>query len=357
MKILTIINSLGTGGAEKLVADMLPYFKEQGHSVDLLLLVKDTNSLFSAQIEEVGINIIYSPHPIYSFKNILFIRRILKQYDIAHVHLFPAQYWSALSFSSTPTIVTEHCTTNKRRKNKLFWPIERLTYGRYDRIVTISDKALISLKKWLRIHSDRYEIIYNGIKLDKFANAVPAILDEFSPNSKKIVMVGRFNPTKDQPTAIKAMALLPDHYHLLLIGDGKLRVECENLANQLGVSGKVHFMGKRANIPELLKACDLNLISSHSEGLSISSLEALSSGRPLITSDVNGLREINSGVGLLFEDSNHKELAEKIELILTDKNLYEDIVAKSLKKVSNYDIKHTVTKHLKLYQDVLNQKS
>lgn len=353
MKILTIINSLGTGGAEKLIADMLPHFKEKGHTSDLLLLSNDVNSIFTPQVERMGIKIIYSPHSMYSFKNILFIRRLLKGYDIGHVHLFPAQYWTALTFCSTPIVITEHCTTNRRRSNIFFWPIERITYGRFKKIVTISEKAQATLKSWLKLSKNKFQVIHNGINLDVFYNAKSKMIEGIPINSKKVIMIGRFNPTKDQPTAIKAMSLLPDNYHLLLVGDGTLKEDCEELSKRINVSDRVHFLGKRSDIPELLKSCDLNLISSHSEGLSISSLEALASGKPLICSNVPGLREINSDIGLMFEDNNFKELSEQIHRIINDKELYNKVVEKSLEKVASYSILKTAENHIELYQSIL----
>ncbi|MAO18611.1 MAG: glycosyl transferase, partial [Muricauda sp.] len=198
-------------------------------------------------------------------------------------------------------------------------------------------------------------VINNGIDLDTFYNAKSKSIVGIPNDSIKIIMIGRFNPTKDQPTAIKAMSLLPDNYHLILVGDGSLKNDCIRLSEKIKVSERVHFLGKRSDIAELLKSCDLNLISSHSEGLSISSLEALASGKPLICSDVPGLREINTNIGLLFEDNNFKELAKQILRIINDNELYNKVVENSLKKVASYSIKQTAEQHINLYHKILNK--
>ncbi len=351
MKLLYIINSLGTGGAEKLITDMLPLIKKKGIVIELLILNK-VASIFINKIEENNIKIHYSPHKLYSLKNIFFLRKFVRQYNIVHVHLFPAQYWLALTFSKTPIIVTEHCTTNRRRK-PVFKLLERFTYSQFDRIITISDKSDSAIKKWLGFPNVKFTIIENGINLETFYNAPKIVIKEVPLGTQKIIMVGRFNPTKDQPTAIKAMPFLPEKVHLLLVGEGNLKIDCENLAKELNVHKRVHFLGLRNDVPALLKSCDINLISSHSEGLSISSLEALASGKPLVTSDVNGLREINEGVGFSFEDANFQELAAKVNLLLNDKEKYDDVVRKSLNKVMEYDISLTVDKHLKVYDEIL----
>ncbi|MBP6557735.1 MAG: glycosyltransferase [Flavobacterium sp.] len=353
MKLLYIINSLGTGGAEKLIADMLPIVKAKGIEVELLLLRK-VESIFMKPLEEAGIKVHYSPNSLYSLKNIFFISRFCKRFDLVHVHLFPSQYWAALAFSKVPMIVTEHCTTNKRREKGIYRPIEKLTYGQYKKIISISQKAEDSLKQWLGFPNERFMVIENGINLETFYNAKPKAIENIPADVKKIIMVGRFNATKDHPTAIKAMTHLSDNIHLLLVGEGNLKTDCMALAKTLNVDHKVHFLGLRSDVAELLKSCDINLISSHSEGLSISSLECLASGKPLVTSNVNGLREINQNAGLLFEDNNHQELADRINELLSDTAFYEMVVQRCLNRVKDFDIQKTVDKHLELYNQVLN---
>ncbi len=352
MKLLYIINSLGTGGAEKLLVDMIPIVEKKGIQVELLILQK-TNSFFEQEVVQSNIKIHYSSNSLYSPKNILLIRNLAKKFDLVHVHLFPSQYWAAFSFSKTPMIITEHCTTNKRRK-KVYQLIERLTYGRYEKIISISQKADDSIQKWLGFSKNKFAMIENGINLETFNNALPITIETIPPHCKKIIMVGRFNATKDQPTAIKAMSVLQENVHLLLVGDGNLRNSCEELAKTLKVDHRVHFLGLRKDVPQLLKSCDINLISSHSEGLSISSLECLASGKPLITSDVNGLREVNKGAGLLFEDTNFHELANCVNQLLGDVDFYNLVSKRGLQRAMEYNINRTVDQHVKLYNQLVN---
>ncbi|MBD3583454.1 glycosyltransferase [Flavobacterium selenitireducens] len=352
MRILYVLNSLGTGGAEKLVADMLPLLQNKGVEVELLLLRK-VDSIFIKPLEDAKIKIHYSPFGLYSLKNIGFIKKKSSDFDLVHVHLFPAQYLASVAFSKTPMVMTEHCTTNKRRSKAFYRPIEKFSYGKYRKIISISHKADEAIKKWLGFPTQKFDVIENGINLETFYNAKPKAIPEVPDNAKKIIMVGRFNATKDHPTAIKAMALLPEDVHLLLVGEGNLKQDCIELAASLKVDHKVHFLGLRSDVAELLKSCDINLISSHSEGLSISSLECLASGKPLVTSNVNGLREINEGAGLLFEDNNSGQLADCVTKLLSDKAFYDEVVSRCLERVKQYDIQKTVEKHITVYNQVL----
>lgn len=352
MRVLYVLNSLGTGGAEKLVADMLPLLKDKGIEVELLLLRK-VDSIFIKPLESAKIKVHYSPFGLYSLKNIGFIRKMSKDFDLVHVHLFPAQYLASVAFSKTPMIVTEHCTTNKRRSKPFYRPIEKFSYGKYKKIISISQKADDAIKKWLGFPKAKFDVIENGINLETFYSAKPKPIPEVPAGVSKIIMVGRFNATKDHPTAIRAMALLPEDVHLLLVGEGNLKQDCIALAMDLKVDQKVHFLGLRSDVAELLKSCDINLISSHSEGLSISSLECLASGRPLVTSNVNGLREINQDAGLMFEDNNSEQLAECVSKLLSDKPFYDEVVRRCLERVRQYDIVKTVDRHISVYNQVL----
>ncbi len=98
MRVLQIINSLGTGGAEKLLLDTIPLYRAQGIEMDVLLLW-DNDTMFTRELQKMNcckIHIIKKSNRIQDIYNpfaIFKIAKLLKQYDLAHVHLFPAQYY------------------------------------------------------------------------------------------------------------------------------------------------------------------------------------------------------------------------------------------------------------------------
>ena len=111
-------------------------------------------------------------------------------------------------------------------------------------------------------------------------------------------MVARFSEQKDQPTLIKAIKELPENVHLLLIGEGTLKQKNENLAKEIGVSDKVHFLGFRNDVERILKTVDIVVLSSNWEGFGLAAAEGMAAGKPVIASKVEGLREIVDGYGL-----------------------------------------------------------
>jgi glycosyltransferase involved in cell wall biosynthesis len=361
MRILHIINSLGTGGAEKLLIDSLPIMYENGVAVDLYLL-KSGNFPFENVLRKSKINIENSD--LKSFYNPLHIFRIiplLKKYDIIHVHLFPALYWVALAkwmtFSKTKLIFTEHNTTNRRVDKWYFKYFDSFIYSRYTKIVAISGKVNDMLFNKMKINKSKVVLIKNGINLDTIKNALPIskteIDNSLNDNSKIIIQVSRFQPQKDQKTLIKAMKFLPEHLVLLLVGDGELKLSCQELVYQLNLNDRVFFLGLRMDVPQLLKSADMVVLSSHYEGLSLASIEALASGKPFIASNVPGLQEVVVDAGLLFAENNENELATHLNNLLNDENYYNEIVNKCLLKSKEFDINKMVYDEIELYKSLI----
>lgn len=94
-------------------------------------------------------------------------------------------------------------------------------------------------------------------------------------------------------------------------------------------------------------------MSSHWEGLSLSSLEGMSSGKPFIASDVDGLHEVVNGYGILFPEGNDKVLSEIILKLMSDKTLYTNIAQKCQKRAEEFDIEKTTSSYLTIYPNKL----
>ena len=132
MKLLHIIASLEIGGAQRLLSDLIPIQKKQGLTVNLLVNFKVENN-FAKKITDAGVEIIsLDEYNLYKLSNVLKIRKIIKHYDVVHVHLFPSIYWVAIAAVglNVKLVYTEHSTTNKRRDKVFFRPRNRKPMGR-----------------------------------------------------------------------------------------------------------------------------------------------------------------------------------------------------------------------------------
>jgi glycosyltransferase involved in cell wall biosynthesis len=357
MRVLQVITSLGTGGAEKLLVDSIPLYKAKGIDMDLLLL-NGTETPFLQILKEKNITIhILSTGSIKTVYNPLHILRIipyLRKYDIIHVHLFPTLYWVALakllSFSKTKLIFTEHNTQNRRIGKKSGRILDKFIYLRYNIIVSITKEVDTIMKAHLLLSEDKFKIINNGIDLSCFVNFTNMKKCPMDKLKIIIIQVSAFRGQKDQATVIRALQYIPQNVKLLLVGDGENRSKCEELVKELDLSGRVHFLGIRMDIPSLLKSADIVVLSSHYEGLSLSSIEGMASGKPFIASDVPGLRDIVNGAGLLFPAGNEKVLAEQINILLSDRELYEKVAKDCLIRSKEYDINKMVEQYIEIYK-------
>jgi len=360
MKILHVITSLRTGGAERLLVDLLPRLRDRGHNVGVLLF-DGTCTPFVRQLESAGVAVhsiglgrkaMHNPWLIFRLRD--FLKH--HDYDVIHTHNTPCQLLVAAVAGRSTLVTTEHNTTNRRRSWRWYRAVDRWMYGKYRRIICVSDATRLNLETTLRDKdiAGRMTVISNGIDISLFAKARPnEMLRKRYAGYHLVVMVAAFRQQKDQPTVIRAMASLPDTYRLLLVGDGERRAECETLVASLGLANKVSFAGVRADVPAILATADVVVLSSAYEGLALSSLEALASGRPFIASDVDGLRDIAGEAGLLFPLHDHERLTALIRRCCEDKSFAASVAQRGRDCSLRYDIGRMVGGYERLYSEIV----
>lgn len=352
MKILHVITSLRTGGAEKLMVDLLPRLRDLGNDVELLLF-DGTLTPFYEDLRNMGIKIYHLAigGNVYNPLNIFRLRKYLKNYDIIHTHNTACQFYTPilkmLSQAKCKLFTTEHNTFNRRR-NIFGWKyIDKFIYSQYKTIISISEKATGNLIAFI---GNKYTIrtIENGVDLSAF-NYLSS--PDFNSKDKIVTMIAGFRKQKDQDTLIKAISLLPQEYKLWLVGDGERRFVLENLVTELNLSNRVKFCGIRSDIPQILEKSHIVVLSSHWEGLSLSSVEGMASGRPFIASDVNGLREVVGGYGILFSHQDATALANEIKSLCENENKYNQVALACQEKANEYDINIMAEKYNQLYHE------
>jgi glycosyltransferase involved in cell wall biosynthesis len=363
MKILHVITSLRTGGAEKLMVDLLPKFQNRGIDVELLVF-DGIRTPFYEQLESSGVRVIAirTGGSVYDLRNILYLRKCIDKFDIIHTHntspqLFTA-FAKAIKFGKGPILVTtEHNTTNRRRNKPYLKFGDVWMYKQYSKVICISKQAEKNLRNYLKEDSDKICTVFNGIEVSRYSN----LLEDRRNNgdSVNITMVSAFRDQKDQKTLIKALALLPSKFFLKFVGGGneQLIQDCKNLVQQLNLSERVSFTGIRTDIPEQLSQADIVVLSSHYEGLSLSSLEGMASGRPFVASDVDGLHEIVAGYGLLFPHEDAKALSEVLLQLGRDKKYAIEVANKCVERAKQFDISIMADQYMDIYNDLLKDTS
>lgn len=354
MKILHVITSMAVGGAEALVCQLAPLFRDRGHDVEVALF-DGSDTVLTQRLDQAGIKIhrFSRGGSVYNPMHIVRLARLMRKFDIVHTHNTSPQFFAAIAgvLCSVVLCTTEHTTSNRRRGSKWCVPIDRWMYGSYDKVICISRRAEENLREFIGSESDRICTINNGIDLRRISSATP--IKDFKPaGTKAIVMVAGFRWEKDQDTLIRAMALLPEKFHLYLVGQGVRMSECEALAGSEGVAGRVHFLGLRTDVPDILASCDYAVMSSHFEGLSLSSVEGMAAGIPMLASDVDGLREVVGGAGILFGHADPESFAKEILKLDNDPEYYGMVAKRCLQKSRDYDINHMADSYCKIYSEI-----
>jgi len=351
MKVLHVKSTMAIGGAERLMTEMLPLMKKE---IEVELLINEkSDSEFYRKLESEGIKIHSLNYPkLYSPLNVFRIVRWLRQYDLVHVHLFPSLYFVAVAnfFIRKPLIYTEHSTYNKRRDKWYLRPIEKWIYSRYQRIISISEKTNNNLKQWIKAKSDdkRFVIINNGIDLTKFF-----ICRHTVAYPHTLIMIARFSPAKDQATIIKALTLLSDNVHLILVGDGVNRKKCEQMAVEIGVGERVHFTGQQADVIQWIEKADIGIQSSNWEGFGLTAVEMMAGGLPVIATEVDGLKQVVEGAGELFKVGDYHQLAKIIKHLISDESYYHEVQRRCTERVALYDIKRMTDEYINIYKRIL----
>lgn len=383
MRILQVITSLLTGGAEHIVVQLAERLSLQAGMHCDICVFDGEETPFCREIEQWNeehaaegiepIRIIRLGKGFYNISYIWQLARLMRHYDIVHTHNSSPQLFVACAkvlcsvVHSTGTVLctTEHTTSNRKRSWKWYAPIESWMYSRYDHIVCISKIAEDKLReymggKWLDTASPYYarvSTINNGVDVDKIFSAQPdADLLKLKGPRKAIVMVAGFREAKDQDTLVRAMARLDkQRYEVWLVGIGDRQAGVEALADRLGVSANVRFLGLRMDVPNVLRAADIVVMASHWEGLSLSNVEGMSAGKPFIASDVNGLREVTKGYGLLFPESDDEALAGEIQRLADDPVYYQSVADRCYRRAKEYDINDMTAKYSEIYRMVVHE--
>ncbi len=362
MKILHVITSLAMGGAEKLMVDLLPRLRDKGLEVELAIFDGQITPFYE-QLQHEGI-LIHRFMPgggsVYNPVNLWKLIRLIRQghYDIVHTHNTAPQLFAAIGsvLCSVVLVTTEHTTSNRRRGWRWYAVVDRWMYNRYRKVICISQKAEENLRAYIGHSKADICTINNGVDVAKYANATASPeLEAIAPGSRKIIMVAGFRWEKDQTTLIKSLGYLPEKFHLFLVGGGARRPELETLVKIENLIDRVHFLGLRSDVPQLLHASDYVVMSSHFEGLSLSSVEGMSVGKPFLASDVDGLREVVQGAGILFPHQDAKSLADVIMELDADENKYNSIVNACNERAKQFDISKMVAAYDQCYKKIFKK--
>ena len=318
MRIVHVINGLGTGGAEMLVVDLAAAMQRHGHEVRVACLA-DVGGVPRDRAVELGVDVRVLGAHRFDPRLPFALAGVARGADVVHAHLFPAFYWAALTPLKAPVLFTEHSTWNRRMDSQLFAMVDRAVYRRLERVVAISEGTATNLAKQLGQEPSAYPVVLNGIS-DGLLEGPAAELPE--GRRRMIIVASLENRRKDISRAVRTVAEVPG-VSLSVVGEGPDRGEVEALIGELGVGDRVELLGRRGDVPVLLREHDLFLSTSRVEGFGLAAAEAMAVGLPVVAPAIPGISEVVSdGVsGLLFDPGDVGEPARSVSRVFGDRGL------------------------------------
>ncbi|MGD9030931.1 MAG: glycosyltransferase family 4 protein [Anaerolineae bacterium] len=361
------------GGGAVVVRALTEELIRRGSQVWVLCLSEEVSQRFS----EIGAHVVTSRYwrRAINPRDVLVLHELFSlcrrtEFDVVHTHTSKGGFLGRIAAKSAGVAHIIH-TIHGFSFNELtpWWKkafyvqLERLAshFGDVTISVTEQHRALAIEKGIAR--PNQVITIHNGIDLTRFPGTVAAqsgpIGSDPADKAIRIGTVGRLTPQKGQTYLLRAFpAVVRKHpeAHLLFIGDGPQEDELRAMAVALGVADHCSFLGFRRDVPELLARLDVFVQPSPREGLSITLLEAMAAGKPVVATDITGNQEvINDGInGVLCQPKSSAALSEAIIALIDNREEARLLGARARQKVEkHFDQRIMLEQTLRLYASQL----
>jgi glycosyltransferase involved in cell wall biosynthesis len=387
LNVMQIILDLEVGGAQEVVHTLAEYLALAG-CVPVVCTFRD--GPLRQEIERLGIKVEVLPSRRYSIVAFpLFVADMLRiwwsltglirRYDIhvVQTHLLRSLDFLVLLLRCTTrlrvvlwtfhsanfALIEAHLPKYKwllKPKRYVHHQLYRLASRWVSGFVAVSDQVKETMVETIGPIEDRIFVICNGVDVRRYGQPVDkaSVRSQLGleAHTRLIAMVGTLKEVKGHRYMIEAMASIVPQFpdvHALLIGDGELRQELQARVEKLNLGEHIHFLGSRHDVPILLAASDLFVLPSLWEGLSMSLLEAMATGLPIVASEVSGTVQviIPDETGILVLPGDARQLAQAVKQLLSDPARAQAMGAAARRRAEEeFSAQKQVDEHLALYR-------
>lgn len=354
IRICHVSMTLLTGGLERLLVEFAKHHNSQRFELRFVSLAElgppaDELRRMGYQVETVDLPKRGKLAALRTLRNRLQKDRV----DIVHTHNTYAHFYGtvAASWAGVKSIInSQHGRgCGPKSKDRLLFRLANLKAAR---VVGVSEDAAALCRGEDPWAASKTKVIWNGIDTSRFVYRGPS-------TSPTAISVARLSPEKDFPTLLHGVAIVvrsvPD-FKLLMIGNGAERAKLEELTKTLGIEANVEFLGERSDVPELLARAGFFVSSSKSEGISLTILEAMAVGLPVVTTRVGGNPEIvvEGQTGHLVPDQNPEALAAAMLQMLDHRDMWPVMGELGRRRVEQqFEIRTMIRQYEELYSEVL----
>lgn len=372
--VFFIVGTLCVGGAEKLVYEWCRALHLQGLSCTVACLIRREGH-YLPLIEEMGIPVLevrQADHSVVGLTRRLAALVRSSAAQVVHSQCgwsLPQQALASRLGGARAFVLTLHSVYPQQSGlTRLRQKAAGIVAARFiDRAVGVSDAVAAHAAAWTGVAPASVRTIRNGIDLvpyDSCRNQRSSLRAQLGVGERDplLVCVASLSASKDHATLLRAFGLVLVHWpaaRLAIVGDGPLRESIVGLTSKLGISNFVRFLGHRTDVPAVLGASDVFVLSSTREGFALVIAEAGAAGLPVVATKVGGVSEVvrDGETGILVPPGDPSKLAEAIESVLGQEGCGRQMgIAGRRFVVSSFGIDRCISEYLELYRSVMGAK-
>lgn len=355
IRVCHVSMCLQTGGLERLLVDFARFHDRKKFDLQFVALSGDGQPATDIRATGCSARVLNESLKIRKLQSIVQLVRHLKAHrpQIVHTHNTYAQFYGAIAakLAGVPVVINTQHGQGCGSSWKAEWQF-RIANRLTRRVVGVSHDTTK-----LCTHQDpnsrgKFTTIWNGINLDRFNYHGPKLM----PTA---ICVARLSPLKDFPTLLRAVRLVLPHvpdFRLRIVGDGPERANLKSLIGELNIRPHVELLGERHDVPELLADSGFFISSSLSEGISLTLLEAMAVGLPVVTTAIGGNPEVvlDGKTGRLAPAGDPTALARAIVDLCAERDLWTAMGALGRQRVEqNFEIRQMIRSYESMYEGLL----
>lgn len=357
MRVLHISTALSWRGGEQQIAYLYEELEKLG--VEQIILCA-RRSAMAAYCEGQGLNYqVARKRGSISLAYMHHIRRLARSVDLIHIHDSHAHNNAVLAVSTGA--VNKPMVLHRR----VDFPVSNSPFSRYKynhpaikKIICVSN-AIKEIMAPAIQQQEKLATVYSGVDLDRSFVNDGRLRQEYSIHidTKLIGNVAALAPHKDYFTFLRTAAEFKgrEGVHFFIIGEGHLSQEIEAEIGRLGLNDQVTMTGFRDDMEQVLPELDVMLVTSETEGLGTSILDAFLAKVPVVATRAGGIPEliIDGETGLLAPVKDHNELARQVQRLLDDNDLKSRIINQAEDRVAAFSKQNMASAVLHVYKEVL----
>lgn len=335
INVLHVVPNLNIGGIQDLVLNILKYNDYNEFNLYLICVVEKGDLYSEAILTRAKVLYLghHSKNPLSIYKIYKFIKE--NKIKIVHTHGSSNTYGRmAAIFAGVGKIYAGHYADIPEKWYKRL--ADRILIKKTNKVIACASSIKEFLIDNVKLSDNKIKVIPNAIDMGMVDSSFDVDIlkkkQELSiPLTHKVIgCVARLDPIKGYKYLIESIPQLLElekNLKVLIVGDGELQSDLKSLVDKLGITSSVLFMGSRRDFVEIIQIMDIYVVSSIHEGVPLSMLYALATGRPTISTNVAGIPEVitHEKTGVLIEPKSPKRIAEEVLKLLRDREKMEEL--------------------------------